>query len=96
MLERPDLLKQLVEKHAAHDTTDRKAAMQELEAMTPHTSQWDDGNEIPERNWVYRFVKRRWFNDFNAYAAELPLYQHPDEVQHNRQQAGEPELHQLN
>ena len=96
VLERPDLLKQLVEKHAAHDTTDRKAAMQELEAMTPHTSQWDDGNEIPERNWVYRFVKRRWFNDFNAYAAELPLYQHPDEVQHNRQQAGEPELHQLN
>ncbi len=96
VLERPDLLKQLVEKHAAHDTTDRKAAMQELDAMTPQTSQWDDGNEIPERNWVYRFVKRHWFNDFDAYAAELPLYQHPDEVQHNRQQAGEPELHQLN
>ncbi len=96
VLERPDLLKQLVEKHAAHDTTDRKAAMQELDAMTPQTSQWDDGNEIPERNWVYRFVKRHWFNDFDAYAAELPLHRHPDEVQHNRQQTDEPELYQLN
>jgi MoaA/NifB/PqqE/SkfB family radical SAM enzyme len=96
VLERPDLLKQLVEKHNAPDTTDRKTAMQELEAMTPRTSQWDEGNEIPERNWVYRFVKRHWFNDFNAYAAELPLHKHPSEVEHNNQQPDEPELYQLN
>jgi MoaA/NifB/PqqE/SkfB family radical SAM enzyme len=68
VLERPDLLKQLVVKHGARDTTARQAALAELEAMQPRGSQFDPGHEIPERSFAYRFVKKHFFNDFGAYA----------------------------
>ncbi|MEX0977858.1 MAG: radical SAM protein, partial [Pirellulales bacterium] len=68
VLERPDLLKALVEKHGARDTTARHAALVELEAMHSRPSQFDPGHEIPERSFVYRFVKKHFFNDFGAYA----------------------------
>ena len=68
VLERPDLVKLLAEKHNATDTTLRKQAMAEIESMTPRNSQWlPDGSEIPERNPVYRIAKRILFNDFGAY-----------------------------
>ena len=68
VLERPDLVKQLVVKHNARDTTARGTAMAELEAMTPRFSQWLPGEEIPEKHWMYKLSKKYWFNDFNAYA----------------------------
>lgn len=68
VLERPDLLKSLVNKHGARDTTARHGAMAELEAMHARGSQFDPGHEIPERSFVYRFVKKHFFNDFGAYA----------------------------
>ena len=67
VLERPDLVKSLVLKHGARDTTARGTAMAELEAMTPRFSQWLPGEEIPEKHWMYRLSKKYWFNDFNAY-----------------------------
>lgn len=67
VLERPDLVKSLVLKHGARDTTVRGTAMAELEAMTPRFSQWLPGEEIPEKHWMYRLGKKFWFNDFNAY-----------------------------
>lgn len=67
VLERPDLLKTLVEKHSARDTTARQRAAAELEAMRPRPSQYDPGHEIPEKSWFYRFAKKHWFNDFGAY-----------------------------
>jgi MoaA/NifB/PqqE/SkfB family radical SAM enzyme len=67
VLERPDLLKQLVEKHGARDATVRGTALAELEVMQVRTSQYNPGNEIPEKNWLYRFAKRYWFNDFGVY-----------------------------
>ena len=67
VLERPDLVKELVVKHGAKDTTARGTAMAELEAMTPRFSQWLPGEEIPEKHWMYKFAKKYWFNDFNAY-----------------------------
>jgi len=67
VLERPDLVKELVVKHGARDTTARGAAMAELEAMTPRFSQWLPGEEVPEKHWMYRLAKKYWFNDFNAY-----------------------------
>jgi len=36
--------------------------------MTPRFSQWLPGEEIPEQHWMYRWSKKYWFNDFNAYA----------------------------
>ncbi len=68
VLERPDLVKDLVVKHGARDTTIRGTAMAELEAMTPRFSQWLPGEEIPEKHWMYRWAKKWWFNDFGAYA----------------------------
>src|SRR6516164_11584452 len=67
VLERPDLLKQLVEKHGARDSTVRGTALAELEAMRVRTSQYNPGQEIPEKNWLYRLAKRYWFNDFGVY-----------------------------
>ena len=67
VLERPDLLSQLVEKHGAKDATVRQTAMPELKAMSVRTSQYNPGNEVPEKNWLYRFAKKYWFNDFGVY-----------------------------
>ena len=67
VLERPDLLKALVERHAAKDSTARGTALAELGAMRVRTSQYNPGNEVPERNWLYRLAKRFWFNDFGVY-----------------------------
>jgi MoaA/NifB/PqqE/SkfB family radical SAM enzyme len=67
VLERPDLLKALVVKHGARDTTARHAAMAELEAMENRPSQFAPGHEIPEKSFVYRFLKKHFFNDFGAY-----------------------------
>ncbi|HTI70683.1 MAG TPA: radical SAM protein [Candidatus Limnocylindria bacterium] len=67
VLERPDLVKQLVVKHGARDTTLRGTAMAELDAMTPRFSQWLPGKEVPEMHWMYRIAKKFWFSDFGAY-----------------------------
>ncbi len=67
VLERPDLLKQLVEEHSAPDATARGTALSELDAMKVRTSQFNPGNEIPEKNIWYRLAKRFWFNDFGVY-----------------------------
>jgi MoaA/NifB/PqqE/SkfB family radical SAM enzyme len=67
VLERPDLVKELVRKHSAGDTTPRGTAMAELEAMQPRFSQWLPGREVPEKHWMYRLAKKYWFYDFGAY-----------------------------
>jgi MoaA/NifB/PqqE/SkfB family radical SAM enzyme len=67
VLERPDLVKELVLKHGARDTTMRGTAMAELEAMQPRFSQWLPGREVPEKHWMYRLAKKYWFYDFGAY-----------------------------
>jgi MoaA/NifB/PqqE/SkfB family radical SAM enzyme len=72
VLERPDLVKELVLKHNARDTTVRGTAMAELDAMVPRFSQWLPGEEVPERHWMYRLSKKYWFNDFNAYRQVHP------------------------
>src|SRR6516165_5256949 len=67
VLERPDLLKALVERHGARDSTARGTALAELEAMRVRPSQYAPGCEIPEKSWLYRLAKKFWFNDFGAY-----------------------------
>ena len=67
VLERPDLLKALVEKHGAKDVTARQTALAELAAMQVRTSQYNPGNEVPEKNLLYRIAKRVFFNDFGVY-----------------------------
>jgi MoaA/NifB/PqqE/SkfB family radical SAM enzyme len=67
VLERPDLLKLLVEKHGAKDATVRQAAIAELAAMQTRTSQYNPGAEVAEKSWMYRLAKRYWFYDFGVY-----------------------------
>ncbi len=67
VLERPDLVKQIVALHGARDTTQRKTALAEVEAMSARHSQHQPGHEIPEDHWAYRFAKKRWFFGFGAY-----------------------------
>jgi hypothetical protein len=67
VLERPDLVKALVQKHGARDTTQRQTAIPEMDALEPRHSQHDPGHEIPEENWMYRFAKKHWFFGFGAY-----------------------------
>jgi len=68
VLERPDLLEELVVLHNAKDVTARKTALDELRRMTVRTSQFNPGTEVPEKSFAYRLVKRFLFNDFGAYS----------------------------
>lgn len=68
VLERPDLVKELAERHGAVDTTIRQSAVAELESMTPKGSQDQPDEEIPEKHWMYRLAKKYFFNDFGVYA----------------------------
>jgi len=67
VLERPDLLKEVVERHSCRDTTIRQTAAVELAWMKSRPSQHQPGQEVPEGNWVYRFAKKHWFFGFGAY-----------------------------
>lgn len=67
ILERPDLLKELVERHGARDTTARGTALAELAALQSRPSQYNPDCEIPEKSLAYRLAKRWFFNDFGAY-----------------------------
>jgi MoaA/NifB/PqqE/SkfB family radical SAM enzyme len=67
VLERPDLVRDLVLKHGARDTTQRGTALVELQRLQPRNSQHNPGHEIPEDHWLYRFAKKRWFFGFGAY-----------------------------
>jgi MoaA/NifB/PqqE/SkfB family radical SAM enzyme len=67
VLERPDLLKELVERHGARDATARGTALAELGELRVRTSQYHPGHEVPEQSWVYRLAKRLWFSDFGVY-----------------------------
>ncbi len=81
IMERPDLLVELAEKHGARDTTARGVVMDELEAISPRRSQYQPGDEIPERSLVYRWAKKYAFNDFGAYGRHFDAarYQDPDQ-----------------
>lgn len=80
VLERPDLVEQLAERHGATDTTLRQSALAELRSMTPRGSQWQPGDEIPEKHWAYRLAKKLFFNDFGAYAGfDQAAHQPPPE-----------------
>jgi MoaA/NifB/PqqE/SkfB family radical SAM enzyme len=67
VLERPDLVQDLVARHGARDTTQRGTALAEMAALEPRTSQHNPGNEIPEEHWAYRLAKKHWFFGFGAY-----------------------------
>ena len=68
LLERPDLVKEIVLRHGARDSTQRGTGLAELDRLQPRPSQHQPGQEIPEKHWAYRFAKKHWFFGFGAYA----------------------------
>jgi MoaA/NifB/PqqE/SkfB family radical SAM enzyme len=71
VLERADLLRDLVDRHSARDTTARGAALTELDAMQSHPSQYNPGHEIPEKCLAYRLAKYFFFNDYGTYGRQF-------------------------
>jgi MoaA/NifB/PqqE/SkfB family radical SAM enzyme len=80
IMERPDLLVDLALKHGARDTTARQKVLDELRSVTPRRSQYQPGDEIPERSFIYRWAKKYAFNDFGAYGRHFSpqAYRDPD------------------
>lgn len=77
VLERPDLVTDLVRRHNAPDTTIRQTALAEAQAMQPRTSQWRSEEQIPERHWMYKIAKRFFYNDFGVYQQLDPKAKSP-------------------
>lgn len=67
VLERPDLLANLVTKHSAKDGTVRATAMAELNDMQVRPSQYNPAGAVPEKSWAYWIAKKLFFNDFHVY-----------------------------
>ncbi len=82
IMERPDLLVELAEKHHARDTTARGTVLDELRRTTPRRSQYQPGDEIPERHLIYRWAKKYAFNDFGTYTRHFDTarYRDPDHL----------------
>ena len=80
IMERPDLLVELAQKHDARDTTARSEVIEELKKVTPRRSQFQPGDEIPERSLVYSWAKKYAFNDFGTYSKHFDVsrYEDPD------------------
>jgi hypothetical protein len=78
IMERPDLLVELAEKHNARDTTVRTEVIEELKKVTPRRSQFQPGDEIPERSLVYRWAKKYAFNDFGTYSKHFDVSRYDD------------------
>ena len=87
ILERPDLLRGLIERHSAHDTTARQQALAELEGLECRPSQYNPGQEIPEKSWAYRLAKRFFFNDYGTYGKHFDAAKWVDTREKPRPQA---------
>lgn len=69
LVERPELVAQVVARHGAADSAHRRegSGTAELMARVPGPSQHLPGQEIPERHWAYRLAKKHFFFGFGAY-----------------------------
>lgn len=82
-LERPDLIKALVDRHGASDSTARKTAMAELQAAARHPSQYaPDMEPIPERSWAYRIAKKIAYHEYGVYSENFDAQQWQDPNSH--------------
>lgn len=67
LLEDPQKLVQFLEEHHAADTTSRGTTLQEYKKMCPVAGHNQEGQEIPEQNVFYKWVKKKYFFGFGAY-----------------------------
>ena len=52
--------------------------IEELKKVTPWRSQFQPGDEIPERSLVYRWAKKYAFNDFGTYSKHFDVSRYDD------------------
>ena len=93
ILERPDLLQELVARHGAKDTTARQKALVELQGLENRPSQYNPGVEVPEKSWAYRLAKHFFFNDYGTYGKHFDKSKWQDTRQ--PKPAKQPELLQI-
>ena len=67
LLDRPELLAPVVRQGGAHDTSGRPGNLDAIAGRAPCAGHDLPGHEIPERQWIYRLAKRKWFFGFGAY-----------------------------
>jgi MoaA/NifB/PqqE/SkfB family radical SAM enzyme len=67
LLENPALLLSYIEGRQAADTTSRGTVMEELKRMPVLAGHDIKGEEIPEQNVFYRWLKKHYFFGFGAY-----------------------------
>ena len=67
ILENPELMVDFLVKQGAIDTTSRETVLQELMKMGKLPGHDLNGDEIPDQNIFYRFVKKNYFFGFGAY-----------------------------
>ncbi len=67
LLADPSALIACVSEAGARDTSGRGTGLQELAAMPRRPCHDLPGQEIPEKHWLYRMAKRRWFFGFGTY-----------------------------
>lgn len=67
LLDEPNALDSLVNKLQTYDSSNRNAAFNELQKMNKLPGHHIQGQEIPEKSWMYRFAKKNWFFGFGAY-----------------------------
>lgn len=67
LLDDPALLRDLLVRSAARDTSGRGTGLAEIAAMRPRPGHHQPGHEIPEKHWFYRLAKRNAFCGFGTY-----------------------------
>ena len=67
ILEHPDKLTTFIESENARDVSGRGTALAELAASRVFPGHHIPGGEIPERHFLYRFAKKRFFFGFGGY-----------------------------
>jgi MoaA/NifB/PqqE/SkfB family radical SAM enzyme len=67
ILENPERMVDFLVRHGAVDTTSRETVLQEFREMKKLPGHDLKGDEIPDRNIFYRYVKKKYFFGFVAY-----------------------------
>ncbi|MCK5845610.1 MAG: radical SAM protein, partial [Victivallales bacterium] len=67
ILEDPDALGDFLVSRDASDVSGRGTALREINAMRPVPGHHIPGKEIPEKHFLYRFAKKRFFFGFGGY-----------------------------
>ena len=67
LMENPEVMVKFLEQYKALETTSRATVLDEFKRMNIVAGHNMEGREIPEKNKIYRFIKKHYFFGFGAY-----------------------------